>query len=249
MGDDGDIEHAGQFAQRAKGFVGQRLFVPKVIHLFERAAQPHRLLERKDPLLAYPVPEQERREVDAAVHVEVRARIGHARQAVLALQDLAHGGRVAIHQATEDEARREAVGDGRVQHQVDHVDAALPRRIRQRPVSLDDDTEAGERLGSELADAAPRLDKVMEQKEMSSCVQSYLAELPDSYRAAILLHDAEGLTNPEIAAMLGVSLPTVKIRLHRARARLRDKLSGACSFSTDERGVYVCDPKADDTGD
>lgn len=100
----------------------------------------------------------------------------------------------------------------------------------------------------EQTDVAPRLDKVMEQKEMSSCVQNYLAELSDSYRAVILLHDAEGLTNPEIAAMLGVSLPTVKIRLHRARAKLREALDRACSFSTDERGVVVCDPKQGDSG-
>ncbi len=79
---------------------------------------------------------------------------------------------------------------------------------------------------------------------MSACVQDYLAELSDSYRAVILLHDAEGLTNPEIAEMLGVSVATVKIRLHRARAKLRAALARACSFSTDERGVLVCDPKS-----
>jgi RNA polymerase sigma-70 factor (ECF subfamily) len=109
---------------------------------------------------------------------------------------------------------------------------------RHRPASVDADVESP-------ADPAPRLDKLLEQKEMSACVQDYLAELPDSYRAVILLHDAEGLTNPEIASMLGISLPTVKIRLHRARAKLRETLAGACSFSTDERGVFVCDRKPD----
>jgi RNA polymerase sigma-70 factor (ECF subfamily) len=121
---------------------------------------------------------------------------------------------------------------------------------RHRPGSLESDVEsaADGDLAQSVTDAAPRLDKVMEQAEMSSCVQNYLAALSDSYRAVILLHDAEGLTNPEIAEMLGVSLPTVKIRLHRARARLREALGRACSFSTDERGVVVCDPKADDSG-
>jgi len=107
----------------------------------------------------------------------------------------------------------------------------------------------GETEPAATGTAAPRLDKVLEQKEMSSCVQAYLAELSDSYRAVILLHDVEGLANPEIAAMLGVSLATVKIRLHRARARLRGKLAKACSFTTDERGVFVCDPKPNDPGD
>ena len=82
----------------------------------------------------------------------------------------------------------------------------LPARDKMR--SLDD--EAGR--PPDLTDGGPRLDKVMEQKEMSSCVQRYLADLSDSYRAVILLHDEAGMTNPEIAEMLGVSTATVKIR-------------------------------------
>jgi RNA polymerase sigma-70 factor (ECF subfamily) len=113
---------------------------------------------------------------------------------------------------------------------------------RKRPRSLDSDPDAGGSQAEALADTAPRLDKVMEQKEMSTCVQEYLMGLSDSYRAVILLHDAEGLTNPEIAEMLGDSLATIKIRLHRARAKLREALARACSFSTDERGVFVCEP-------
>jgi RNA polymerase sigma-70 factor (ECF subfamily) len=116
---------------------------------------------------------------------------------------------------------------------------------RNRPKSLDaksdGDLEPGE--VKDAVDTGPRLDKAMEQKEMSACVQNYLAGLSDSYRAVILLHDSEGLTNPEIAEMLGVSLATVKIRLHRAREKLRAALAEACSFSTDERGVVVCEPK------
>ena len=113
-------------------------------------------------------------------------------------------------------------------------------------VSLDTDAEdlSEDSPVRILNDPAPRLDKVMEQTEMSACVQEYLAGLPDSHRAVILLHDSEGLTNPEIATMLGVSLATVKIRLHRARGKLRDALARACAFSTDERGVTVCERKS-----
>jgi RNA polymerase sigma-70 factor (ECF subfamily) len=115
----------------------------------------------------------------------------------------------------------------------------------KRTCSLDEDPTADDSSGPfpAIADTGPRLDKAMEQEEMSSCVQRYLAELPDSYRAVILLHDAAGLTNPEIAEMLGVSLATVKIRIHRARDKLRAALAEACSFSADERGVLVCEPK------
>lgn len=115
-------------------------------------------------------------------------------------------------------------------------------RIRPQPL----DNDQGEPHGphaEELTAAEPRLDKVMEQQEMSACVQDYIAALPDSYRAVILLHDVQGLTNPEIAEMLAESLATVKIRLHRARTRLREALAGGCSFSSDERGVRVCEPR------
>ena len=65
------------------------------------------------------------------------------------------------------------------------------------------------------------------------------------YRFAIIFHDAHGLSNPEIAELLGCSLATAKIRVHRARARLRETLDAACSFEIDERGVLVCDPVPD----
>jgi RNA polymerase sigma-70 factor, ECF subfamily len=90
---------------------------------------------------------------------------------------------------------------------------------------------------------APRFEKVLECTEMGECVQRYFAELSDSYRAVILLHDVEGMTNQEIADMLGISLDTAKIRLHRSRKQLRDILSDVCHFHVDGRGILVCEPK------
>lgn len=116
---------------------------------------------------------------------------------------------------------------------------------RPRPRTLGD----GEEAVGELADpSAPRLDQLIDQREMSACVREYLEDLPDSYRAVILLHDLEGLSNPEIAEMLGISLTTAKIRLHRAREKLRAALGRGCSFSRDERGVLVCEPRPPGAG-
>ena len=52
-----------------------------------------------------------------------------------------------------------------------------------------------------------------------------LAELPPEYRAAVVLSDIEGLSYEEIAATLGIKMGTVRSRLSRARARLRETLA------------------------
>jgi RNA polymerase sigma-70 factor (ECF subfamily) len=119
-----------------------------------------------------------------------------------------------------------------------------PPRDRMRSLDEEAANDPERDRSPTLTDAGPRLDKVLEQQEMSACVQRYLADLPDPYRAVILLHDEAGMTNPEIAEMLGASLATVKIRVHRAREELRATLRKACSFSADDRGVLVCEPKS-----
>ncbi len=81
---------------------------------------------------------------------------------------------------------------------------------------------------------------------MSSCVQRYVGRLSDSYRAIILLHDADGLTANEISNLLQLPLTTVKMRLHRARRQLQAALKEACEFGRDARGVFICEPKPED---
>lgn len=83
---------------------------------------------------------------------------------------------------------------------------------------------------------------IVQQEEMSECVQQYVAELPDAYKAVLLLHDAERYTAAEIADMLHLPLTTVKMRLHRARERMQVLLKSACEFDRDDRGVFICEP-------
>ncbi len=87
---------------------------------------------------------------------------------------------------------------------------------------------------------------IVQQMEMGDCVGQYVATLPDSYKVVLLLHDADGLTDNEISTLLELPLTTVKMRLHRARVRLKKTLEDACKFSRDDRGVFVCEPKAGD---
>jgi RNA polymerase sigma-70 factor, ECF subfamily len=124
------------------------------------------------------------------------------------------------------------------------TNVALDRLRRRAPADIPlDELGVGE---AEAASAReePRTSQIeaaFERSEMSECVQTYLETLPDDYRVAILLHDAHGLSNLAVAELVGCSLPTAKIRVHRARARLRAVLDAACEFDVDERGVLVCD--------
>jgi RNA polymerase sigma-70 factor (ECF subfamily) len=52
-----------------------------------------------------------------------------------------------------------------------------------------------------------------------------IAELPESLRSAFVLRDIQGLSGAETAEVLGITVQAVKTRLHRARLRLRDRLS------------------------
>jgi RNA polymerase sigma-70 factor (ECF subfamily) len=78
---------------------------------------------------------------------------------------------------------------------------------------------------------------------MSGCVQGLMARLPDHYRAVLVLSEMEDMKNSEIAQVLGVSLETVKIRLHRARTRLKAILEANCSFYHDPCNTLLCDIK------
>lgn len=91
--------------------------------------------------------------------------------------------------------------------------------------------------------AQPSPFAIVQQREMGDCVDQHVAALPDPYKIILLLHDAEGLSDNEIADLLALPLTTVKMRLHRAREKLRKALESACQFGRDERGVYICEPK------
>ena len=52
-----------------------------------------------------------------------------------------------------------------------------------------------------------------------------IAELPETLRSTFVLRDIQGLSGAETAEILGITVQAVKNRLHRARLRLRDRLS------------------------
>ena len=74
-------------------------------------------------------------------------------------------------------------------------------------------------------DWSPRLKNPVLQAELHAILRAAIEELPEEHRATFLLHDVEGLSNPEIADTLRIKLATVKSRVHRARLFLRSRLA------------------------
>ena len=99
--------------------------------------------------------------------------------------------------------------------------------------------EAGEEYI--LTDHKPSLEASLIKKEMNECIRGIVEGLRETYRTVLILSDFEELSNVEIAGILGISSDTVKIRLHRARARLRQELDAKCSLYRDERNELACE--------
>ncbi len=69
-------------------------------------------------------------------------------------------------------------------------------------------------------------DEVVLGGEVKGKIREAILNLPDTYRSVLVLRDLEGLDTEEAAAALSLSKDVVKMRLHRARAKIRNDLEG-----------------------
>jgi len=97
----------------------------------------------------------------------------------------------------------------------------------QRELPLDEFLPQDE---TEIPDQVPRwalmpLDKLLSD-ELSDKINAAIFTLPEKYRLVIVLRDIEGFSTAETAQILNLSDANVKVRLHRARLFLRDRLKG-----------------------
>jgi RNA polymerase sigma-70 factor (ECF subfamily) len=102
------------------------------------------------------------------------------------------------------------------------------RRAKANEIALDDVLPALDDEGRHfepMDDWSSRVDEQALQGELREVLEGAIDALPPEYRTAVVLHDIEGLSNPDIAEALGLSLPAVKSRIHRSRLFLRQRLS------------------------
>ena len=109
--------------------------------------------------------------------------------------------------------------------------------IKSDPLPADD-----EEMTEELFEEAAQ-ERQMVREQMSRCVGEMLGRLPAGQQTVLALSDCEELSDREIAEVLGATLGAAKIRLHRARARLKEELERGCSFYRDAENVLCCDRK------
>jgi RNA polymerase sigma-70 factor (ECF subfamily) len=78
---------------------------------------------------------------------------------------------------------------------------------------------------------------------MVACYLDFVDRLPSDHREVYVLSEFEGLSNADMARHLSLSVGTVKIRLHRARAVLNEELRRSCRCYYNERGELMAEPK------
>jgi RNA polymerase sigma-70 factor (ECF subfamily) len=98
----------------------------------------------------------------------------------------------------------------------------IKKRRRSKEHSLDSDRALE---ATRLADPARGPDEVLAGREVEVALDRAISALDPAYREVLLLRDVEGLTAPEVAEVLGVSVQAVKSRLHRARLSVRSRIS------------------------
>jgi RNA polymerase sigma-70 factor, ECF subfamily len=122
------------------------------------------------------------------------------------------------------------------------VNEALARLAKMNRLEYKDFTNPAE--FPELPDRAATPESQTASHQTRELLERAILTLPPRYRSVLMMHDVEDLSTAETASMLDLTEPTVRVRLHRARALVRKKLyamAGATSASAFQFHAIRCD--------
>ena len=127
---------------------------------------------------------------------------------------------------------------------LDHLKSApYSRELTISLAPMPTEMSGSQELADQAKEKQPSAELGLIRDEMAECIKEFVYRLSPDYSTIIILKDIEGFTNKEIAEILQISLDTAKIRLHRARAKLKESLETGCDFYLDDRSELACDRK------
>lgn len=100
----------------------------------------------------------------------------------------------------------------------------LIRKKKNRFVAIDDESTTTNSLKAQLRDVRLGPDQRIENKQLMDQIQQAVDMLPPRQKTAIILHDIEGYSKPEIADIMECPQATVRSNLHIARTKVREWL-------------------------
>jgi RNA polymerase sigma-70 factor (ECF subfamily) len=103
------------------------------------------------------------------------------------------------------------------------IDQLRRRRLKTTPLFRSEPGESEEHV-VELADPGLGPAELAEHAEEERNAETLIGSLPEHYRIVVVMRHQQGLSYDEISEALRIPLGTVKARIHRARALLKDRL-------------------------
>lgn len=91
------------------------------------------------------------------------------------------------------------------------------------------------------ANNSTELEERLDTKEMNECISEFIHRLPLNYSSVLALRELDGLSISEISNILDLSTGTVKVRIHRAKAKLKEELLAGCIISTTSDCKIICE--------
>ena len=111
----------------------------------------------------------------------------------------------------------------------------LRQRKKDKVESLDEYMpnfrKDGHHIVRPVVDWTQDVDKFVAMKEFHQIIQQAIDQLSPMDKAVVVMSDMEEMSNPEISETLGITVPAVKARLHRARLFLRGRLTDHLGYS------------------
>jgi RNA polymerase sigma-70 factor (ECF subfamily) len=119
---------------------------------------------------------------------------------------------------------------------LDRLKSASHKILNQKSLLLEKLDESGQHT-------TPGHGNALIHEEMCRCIQGFIGDLPVNYSAILYLSELKELSLEEIAQVLDITPGAAKIRLHRARRVLKERMEHGCRILLDERGELNCDRK------